>query len=187
MKLYVIVILLLIVLLLTTKREPFTEIFGFSGYTKHVNNIVLNDERPNLSGYVQAEADVDNDLMQEFVLQANKEIFKRTNICTYIVETTSIKKYVNSENGKHIYECMFMVVKDSGFAYGFSVSATYKFENGKVELTSIRSQPLDVQTVSDVTPFIESVSGKDFVDYNLVKEAAVPNISELETLKNKFY
>ena len=34
MKLLLTVVLLVIVLLLTTNREPFTEVFGFSGYNK---------------------------------------------------------------------------------------------------------------------------------------------------------
>ena len=54
-----------------------------------------------------------------------------------------------------------------------------------MKLVSLRSQPLDVQTVSDVSPFVESRGGQDFVKYDLVKEAAVPTQSELETAKNK--
>jgi hypothetical protein len=80
---------------------------------------------------------------------------------------------------------MFMTVKNNGFAFGFSVVASYEVVNGQVKLVSLRSQPLDVQTVSDVTPFVESRGGQDFVKYDLVKEAAVPTQSELETAKNK--
>jgi len=177
------VILLAIVLLLTTNREPFTEIFGFSGYTKPTGSIKLDDTRPNLTGYTQAEASVDNTMMQEFVLQANKEISKRTGICTYIIETISVKKYVGEE--KEIYECVFMTVKNSGFAFGFSVVASFEVVNGEIKLVSLRSQPLDVQTASDVTPFVEGQSGQEFVKYDLVKEKAVPTMGELEIAKNK--
>lgn len=177
------IVLIAIVLLLTVRREPFTEVFGFSGYKKPTGSIRLDDAKPDLSGYSQAEADVDNDMMEEFVLQANREISKRTGICTYIIETTSVKKYVNDE--KAIYECMFMTVKNQGFAFGFSVVASYEVVNGQIVLTSLRSQPLDVQTVADVAPFVESRGGQDFVNYELVKEAAVPKESELELAKNK--
>jgi hypothetical protein len=121
------IILIAIVLLITVRREPFTEIFGFSGYTKPTGSIRLDDAKPNLSGYTQAEADISNDMMEEFVLQANQEIAKRTGLCTYIIETTAVKKFVN--NDKVIYEVMFMTVKNNGFAFGFSVlpSATAKF------------------------------------------------------------
>jgi hypothetical protein len=179
------IILIAIVLLLTVRREPFTEVFGFSGYKKPVGSIRLDDAKPDLNGYSQAEANIDNDLMQEFVLQANKEISKRTGVCTYIIETTAVKRYINDKNDKEIYECMFMVVKNSGFAYGFSVVASFEVVDGIATLMSLRSQPLDVQTVSDVTPFTESRGGQNFVKYELVKEAAVPTRSELEMAKNK--
>jgi hypothetical protein len=123
--------------------------------------------------------------MEDFVLQANREISKRTGLCTYIIETTAVKKYVNNENDKEIYECMFMTVKNKGFAFGFSVVASYEVVDGIATLVSLRSQPLDVQTVSDVTPFVESNGGQEFVKYDLVKEKAVPTVGELEMAKNK--
>jgi hypothetical protein len=184
-KLLLTVILLVIVLLLTTNREPFTEVFGFSGYTKPTGSVKLDDARPDLTGYSQAEANIKNDLMEDFVLQANREISKRTGLCTYIIETTAVKKYVNNENDKEIYECMFMTVKNKGFAFGFSVVASYEVVDGIATLVSLRSQPLDVQTVSDVTPFVESNGGQEFVKYDLVKEKAVPTVGELEMAKNK--
>jgi hypothetical protein len=177
------IILIAIVLLLTVRREPFTEIFGFSGYKKPTGSIRFDDSKLDLNGYSQAEANIDNDLMQEFVLQANQEISKRTGLCTYIIETTSVKKFVKDD--KALYECMFMTVKNNGFAFGFSVAASYEVVNGQVKLVSLRSQPLDVQTVADVTPFIQTRDGRDFVKYELVKEAAVPNQGELEMAKNK--
>ena len=183
MMLLLTVILLVIVLLLTTNREPFTEVFGFSGYKKPVGSVRFDDASPDLSGYSQAEADIDNNMMEEFVLQANQEISKRTGLCTYIIETTAVKKFVG--DGKSIYECMFMTVKNNGFAFGFSVVATFEVVNGTVKLLSLRSQPLDVQTVSDVSPFVESRGGQDFVKYELVKEKAVPTQGELEMAKNK--
>jgi len=182
-KLFWMVILLVIVLLLMTNREPFTEAFGFSGYTKPVGTIRFDDPKPDLTGYTQAEANITNDVMQDFVLQTNKEISKRTGLCTYIIETTTLKKYVKSD--KELYECVFMVVKNGGFAFGFSVTASFEIINGEVKLVSLRSQPLDVQTVSDVTPFVEGQSGQEFVKYDIVKEKAVPTAGELEMAKNK--
>lgn len=176
-------ILLLIVLLLTTKREPFTELFGLSGHTKPTGSVRFDDKRPDMSGYTQAEADVDNDMMEEFVLQANQEIAKRTGLCTYIIETTSVKKYVKGD--KALYECMFMTVKNNGFAFGFSVAASYEVNGGKVKLVSLRSQPMDVQTVSDVSPFVDGAAGQEFVNYELVKEKSVPTLGELQEAKNK--
>jgi hypothetical protein len=177
------VILLIIVLLITTTREPFTEFFGFSGYKKPVGTVRFDDAKPNLAGYSQAEADVNNNMMEEFVLQANKEIGKRTGLCTYIIETTSVKKY--TKDNSSIYECMFMTVKDSGFAFGFSVVATYEITGDTIKLISLRSQPLDVESVSNMDPFVGGQPGQEFLKYELVKEKTVPTIGELEKAKNK--
>ena len=183
MKLILTAILLVIVLLLTTNREPFTEMFGFSGHTTPVERIRLDDTKPDFTGFNQAEANVTNDMMQEFVLQTNKEIAKRTGLCTYIIETTSLKKYVKDE--KEMYECVFMTVKNNGFAFGFSVAAYFEVVNGVTKLISLRTQPLSIESSGDITPFVDGVSGKEFVNYELVKEKAVPTVSELEMAKNK--
>ena len=180
----VVISLLVLVLLLTTTREKFTEAFGLSGYTKPTKTIKLADPRPDLSKYTKVdEVAVDNDMVEEFVLQANKEISKRTGLCTYIIETTAIHKYKGEE--KDIFECMFMTIKKDGFSFGFSVVASYEVENGKVRLFSLRSQPLGVDAPSDVSAFTDGAPGKEFVDYNLVKEVAFPTKAELDSVKNK--
>jgi len=101
--------LIVVVILLTTNMESFTETFGLSGYTKPVPPVKLNDPRPNLEGFEPFEVSVDNNMVEDFVLQANKEISKRTGMCTYIIETTAIKGY--RKDNTEIYEVMFMAVK----------------------------------------------------------------------------
>ena len=174
--------LIVVVFLLMTKHEGFTEAFGLSGHTIPVPPIKLNDPRPDLSKYQKVEAVVDNDRIEEFVLQANHEISKRTGLCTYIIETTSITKYRGDD--KDIYECVFMTIKKDGFSFGFSIVATFEIENEIVRLISLRSQPLGVQAPDDITPFVEGSVGKQFIDYNIVKESANPTKSEFDSLKN---
>jgi hypothetical protein len=191
-----VILLIAVVLLLTVKREPFTEMFGFSGHSRPTGRVRFDDSKPDLTSYRQAEADVDNDMMQEFVLQTNKEISKRTGLCTYIIETVAVKKYVapttNTEGvpvspGKNdVYEAIFMTVKNNGFAFGFTVIAYFEVTNGgAITLKSLRTQPLDVESESDISPFKGDPSGKEFVNYELVKEKAVPTLGELEMAKNK--
>ena len=191
-----VILLIAVVLLLTVKREPFTEMFGFSGHSRPTGRVRFDDSKPDLTSYRQAEADVDNDMMQEFVLQTNKEISKRTGLCTYIIETVAVKKYVapttNTEGapvspGKNdVYEAIFMTVKNNGFAFGFTVVAYFEVTNGgAITLKSLRTQPLDVESESDISPFKGDPSGKEFVNYELVKEKAVPTLSELEMAKIK--
>ena len=191
-----VILLIAVVLLLTVKREPFTEMFGFSGHSRPTGRVRFDDSKPDLTSYRQAEADVDNDMMQEFVLQTNKEISKRTGLCTYIIETVAVKKYVapttNTEGapvspGKNdVYEAIFMTVKNNGFAFGFTVVAYFEVTNGgAITLKSLRTQPLDVESESDISPFKGDPSGKEFVNYELVKEKAIPTLGELEMAKNK--
>jgi hypothetical protein len=175
-------ILIVIVIILMTKREGFAEAFGLSGYTKPVPPVKLNDPRPDLSKYTKVEANVDNDMMEEFVLQANREISKRTGMCTYIIETTAITHYSGSDND--IYECMFMAIKKDGFSFGFSVVASFEVVNGNVKIASLRSQPLGVDVPADVTAFTEGSEGKEFLEYKLVKEVAYPTRSEFDSVKN---
>jgi hypothetical protein len=163
--------------------ESFTDTFGLSGYTKPVPPVKLNDPRPNLEGFEQFEISVDNDMMEQFVIQANNEIDKRTGMCTYIIETTGINGY--RKDGVEIYEVMFMSVKKDGFSFGFSIVASFEVQNGKSRIVSLRSQPLGIQTPDDVSAFTEGAVGKEFVKYELVKEAAVPTKSEFDSAKNK--
>ncbi len=182
---YLIVLLVILFLIfLTTTREEFTEVFGFSGYTKPVEPIKLNDPRPDLSKYKKVEVSVDNDMMEELVLQANKEISKRTNICTYIIETTSVHQYKGED--KDIYECMFMAIKKGGFSFGFSIVASYEVVNGKIRIISLRSQPLGREVPGDVSAFTDGSPGKEFLDYQIVKEGGIPTKTELISVKNKF-
>ena len=176
-------ILILIVLLLTTNMEMFPETFGLSGYTKPVSQVKLNDPRPNLDGFEEFEVSLDNDAMEDFVLKANKEIADRTGVCTYIIETTAVKGY--KKDSDEVYELMFMVMKQGGFSFGFSVVASFEVKNGKSRVISLRTQPIGVEAPGSIGAFTEGSAGKEFVKYELVKEAAVPTQSELESAKNK--
>lgn len=169
---YFLVATLIVLLVLLTVRS---EGFGLAG------PIQLDDPRPDLSRYEAFEASIDNDMMQEFVLMTNKEITRRTGICNYIIETTSVKAFRGEEND--VYECMFMTVKNSGFAFGFSVVASFEVRGTAVRLVSLRTQPIQAQDGGGVAPFIEGAYGKEFIDYKLVKEVAVPTRGELDSVK----
>lgn len=177
------IILIVIVLWLTTRREPFTEIFGLSGYTKSPGVIRFDDPRPDLSNFKQVEVNINNDMMEKFVSQTNEEIQRRTGLCTYIIETTYVKRYTDGK--QDLYECVFMVVRNSGFAFGFSVASLFEMSGDNAKLLSLRSQPLDANTPSDILPFVRGTSGQEFVKYELVREKAAPTRSELEEAKNK--
>jgi hypothetical protein len=182
MKVYILLALLVLVILLT-RRESFTEIFGLSGYSKPVDYIRLNDPRPNLSGYKEVEASVNHDMMETFTIQANAEISKRIGAPTYIIETAKIKKHTGREND--IYECVFMVMKKGGFSYGFSVVASFEVKGDTMKLVSLRTQPIDIEQPGNVKAFTDGAPGKEFLKFELVKEAATPTMGEFEEAKNK--
>lgn len=173
----------LALILAVFNRENFTETFGFSGYKKPVDYVKLNDPRPDLSGYSQVEAKVDHDTMEKLVIGTNKELHTRLKFPTYIIETQSVKVYEGTTTT--LYECTFTVVRKGGFAFGFTVVSTFEIAGDKMKLISLRSQPLSDQAPSNVKVYTKGSMGKEFVDYKLVKESAVPNVSELDLIKNK--
>lgn len=177
------IVLVAIVFIITIKREPFTELFGFSGHTKPQVQVRLDDNKPNLAEYTQVEVSLDHDIIQKLILKTSDEITKRTGICAYIIETTQLNKYVKDD--VELYECVFMAVRSSGFTFGFSVSAYFEVQGGgEPRLVSLRTQPVGVDAPTDISPFIEGESGKEFIEYKLVKENAVPRLNELEMAKN---
>jgi len=187
MKTFILILLVIVVIALTmnTKQrgtENYQELFGFNGYTKPVNQVMLDDQKFDTSQYQEVEAAVSHDLMEKLVLTTNKEITKRTDDCSYIIETTAVKKY--SKDGQDVYKCMFMCVRAKGFAFGFSVVATLSVKGDDVKVLSLRTQPMDVQAPSDVSPYVQDVA-KEYVDFELVKEKVVPTTSELEAAKEK--
>jgi len=174
------ILLILIVLMTMSRTEMFTEQFGFSGYTKPMNSVLLKGTDTDLSDYEESgeEIEVSNDLMQEMVLATNKEVSKKTGLCTYIIETLSVKKYINTKSKQEIYRCMFMSVKHKGFAVGFSVTSDLRIIDGRATVLNVRTQPIDVNPPSDPSIYQKSIKGKEFEDYTEVRR------SELDMVKN---
>jgi len=174
------ILLILIVLMTMSRTEMFTEQFGLSGYTKPMNSVLLKGTDTDLSDYEESgeEIEVSNDLMQEMVLATNKEVSKKTGLCTYIIETLSVKKYINTKSKQEIYRCMFMSVKHKGFAVGFSVTSDLRIIDDRATVLNVRTQPIDVNPPSDPSIYQKSIKGKEFEDYSEVRR------SELDMVKN---
>ena len=174
------ILLILIVLMTMSRTEMFTEQFGLSGYTKPMNSVLLKGTDTDLSDYEESgeEIDVSNDLMQEMVLATNKEVSKKTGLCTYIIETLSVKKYINTKSKQEIYRCMFMSVKHKGFAVGFSVTSDLRIIDDRATVLNVRTQPIDVNPPSDPSIYQKSIKGKEFEDYSEVRR------SELDMVNN---
>ena len=177
----VLILLILTVLMIMSRTEMFTEQFGFSGHTKPVKPVLMKGTNTDLSDYEESgeELEVSNDLMQEMILATNKEVSKKTGLCTYIIETLSVKKYTNKRTNQEIYRCMFMTVKHKGFALGFSVTSDLRIIEGKAIVLNMTTQPIDVKPPSDPSIYQKSIKGKEFEDYTEVRQ------SEIDIVKNK--
>ena len=174
----ILLILLILLVLITMSR---TEMFGYAGYTKPIDQVVLADPPFDLKEYTEADdLSISNDLMQELVLATNKHVANNTGLCTYIIETTSVKKFTHSKNKKEVYRCMFMLMKQHGFSFGFAVTVDIAVNpDGTVQVISARTQPIDVTPPSDTSPFDSDISGQVFTDYDIFDK------SELELIKQK--
>lgn len=184
MTLFLLIILACLVWMLSqNKNENYQELFGFAGYQKPTNRVVLNDPVVDVTAYEEVEAVVDHDLMEKLALTTNEEITKRTDDCSYIIETTAVKKYTKQGSGD-LYKCMFMCVRAKGFAFGFTVVATLSVRGDDVKVLSLRTQPLDAEEPDDISAYTQDVA-REFLDFNIVKQTVVPTVSELEAAKEK--
>ena len=199
MRLSLIVLLLIVVVLVSmVKTEQYSKASGFAGYHAPSRSIVIDDPQEDLSKYTEQDEKISltNDQMEAMVLATNKYISERTKMCTYIIETISVKKFkpkiVKSVEGsvqevinkgdvpkKDLYKAMFLVVKHGGYSIGFSVTVDLQFiDDTNVKVLSAHTQPIDIDEPLNKDPYLDRGSGKVFMDYNTVKK------SELDFLKN---
>jgi len=171
---WVIALIVLVVYALTTMKprtEKYREMFGFAGHQKR-EQVRFKDPAYNTSKLRETEAKVTNDVMEELVTKTLAEIQSRTGACCNIIETTALKYYTGINN---VYKVQFMCVETGGFPYAFSVAATLVMKGDTATVVSLRSQPLNSESPSNVDAF-ENASGEgaEFLDFKLVQD-----ISEL--------
>tara|TARA_B110000114_G_scaffold77421_1_gene81990 strand:- start:1214 stop:1753 length:540 start_codon:yes stop_codon:yes gene_type:complete len=177
MALVLLVLIALMLLLMSTRRE----MFGYAGYSDPIKQVVIDDPLFDSKEYVEStDVSVSSNLIQELVFATNKYVADKTGLCTYVIETTSIKEFIHAEKKTKLYRCMFMLMKQYGFAFGFAVTSDIIVNpDGTVRVVSARTQPIDVQPPTDQSPFESDIEGHVFVDYDLFKK------SELELIKQK--
>lgn len=168
------IILVIALLFMSSKREMF-------GYDESKRRIILDDPLLDMSEYAEnPNMPMNHDLIEKLVLATNKYVSEKTGVCTYVIETLSIKKYVHNVNNKQLYRCMFMLMKQHGFAFGFSVSVDIDVNlDGTAQVLSARSQPMNVNPPTTLTPFDSDIEGHEFLDYDKIRD------SELKLIKNK--
>lgn len=174
--LVLIALLILLVLMIPPKREMF-------GYTDPVGTVVMDDPAFDTTEYVEAltYTSIDHDLMEKCVLATNKYVSEKTGLCTYIIETTSIRKYSHAKDPKKgdMYRCMFMLMRQHGFSFGFAVTVDILvYPNGTVKVVGAQTQPMNIVPPSNRTPFeSEVIEGHEFPAFSLFEQ------SELNLIK----
>jgi len=170
----VILVLILLYLLFDSRTEK----FGYAGAYKPIDGVKLDDPGADMRDYIVAEKiEINNDLTEQFVLLTNKYVYDQTGIHNYIIETTDIKQYKHKTKNHSLYRCVYMCVKPSGFAFGFSVTSDIMYVSGNARVLGVHSQQLDIKQPSNTTPFESDISGSEFVHYDDIRE------SELEVIK----
>ena len=167
-KIIAVVVFLLIVLCVSRRQEK------YGGK----NELFESDEPTRLSEYEQSKEAIviTHDLMNEIILQANKAISKRTGLCTYIIETTSMKLYKHKKTGGKIFRCMFMVVKygNKGFDFGFSIATDIRVinEGPRVETPGAGQKTQEILETTEK-------------NIKLMLDKGIENLSEIEFIRLK--
>lgn len=176
-----IAILLILIVLMVMFMSSRKEMFGYAGYKDPVKQVIIDDPSFDTTEYTEAtDVSVNNDLIEKIVLATNEYVSAKTGLCTYVIETTSLKKYIHKENKKELYRCMFMLMKQHGFTFGFAVTVDVNVNpDGTVKVLSARTQPINVNPPTDQSPFVSDVEGHEFTEYERFRK------SELELLKIK--
>jgi hypothetical protein len=158
--------LIILMLILITQKEGFIERFGLSGHKKEAKYLLIDDELTNTLGMEEVSVRVGPHQMQEIVLNANKYIQGKIDDCSYIIETTEIKQFKGPL--KEIVRVMFMCVRNKGFAYGFAVTVDADYRTAQI--LSARTQPLGIDSPSDVSPYVSDGTAREFTKYEIIKE-----------------
>ncbi len=77
----------------------------------------------------KSDLKVSHDTIQSIVLEVNKAIQKKYGECTYIIETTELRKFKNKLTNRELYICTFMATTIGGFPRGISVTVKVSVEH----------------------------------------------------------
>lgn len=181
MKIELIVVLVLLLIFMMSQREGYREMFGFSGHKNEAAYPIINDQLRDISSYQEETVALTPDEIQEIVLGANKYVSDRLNECTYVIQTLDIKQYKRgATSSEGIIRAMFMIMRPSGYAYGFAVTVDVDLYSRKI--LGARTQPLGLDAPSDVSAYVSDGMTKEFVKYEMIKERGLLTRGEFEEI-----
>jgi len=151
MKILVVLLALLVVFFLTR--------------SEHMTN-------PDDSAFVETITVETPDRNQDMIFLTQEYLQKYYKLCTYCIETRSIRKLVNAENKSVKYKCVYMFMVTGGYPYGISVHVELVLEPvKKVLLLSL--QPLTTKSDTKIVPYVEDVA-KTFLSYDEIIASVKP-------------
>lgn len=157
-----------VITMIPNRVEKFTEWFDHGEPSREV---VLEPDEINLNAYEEFEPKITHDLMSKMVLATNFAVQKRLRVPTFVIETTAVKAYRHKDNEADvIYDIQYMLMKQTGFAHGFSVTSTIevKDDGARVEVVSLRTQPIDVNSPAETAVYESMSTARAHVDYDKV-------------------
>jgi hypothetical protein len=125
------------------------------------------------SDFIETSALVTPDLNQEMIFATRDYLQKYNNLCGYCIETRSIKKFTNKNDGTVKYKCVYMfIITGGGYPYGLSVNVELAADpNPRVLLLSL--QPLTTKSDVKIVPYTDEVA-KQFLSYDEIIASVKP-------------
>ena len=128
--------------------------------------------QPDESSYVETITVETPDRNQDMIFLTQDYLKKYYNLCTYCIETRSIRKLVNINDNSAKYKCVYMFMVLGSYPYGISVNVELVLEpEKKVLLLSL--QPLTTKSDAKILPYTEDVA-KTFLSYDEILASVKP-------------
>lgn len=158
-------------------KEAFTEMFGFSGYSK--SKKLSFDEPFDFEGFAESSAKLSNDQINNLIQATAKKIGE----CVHPLETNSITLYTKEGESRQVYRCAFTFMRVSGgFPSGFGVQSDVMVrEDGSAVCVGISTQPMRSQTAETVQPYILSTAS-DYEEFEFISKKNMPTIDALKAV-----
>ena len=95
---------------------------------QNIKPVITNSQTMEDQFSEKSDLKVSHDTIQSIVLEVNKAIQKKYGECTYIIETTELRKFKNKLTNRDLYICTFMATTIGGFPRGISVTVKVSIE-----------------------------------------------------------
>ena len=122
-------LLFVILVFITISRlDLFKTIKKSKTTNQNIKPVITNSQTMEDQFSEKSDLKVSHDTIQSIVLEVNKAIQNKYGECTYIIETTELRKFKNKLTNRDLYVCTFMATTIGGFPRGISVTVKVSIE-----------------------------------------------------------